>query len=208
MAWRPEIFLAVRRFGAAPFDQCRKFFFIGLRREITMLYVLIPLAVIAALLLYATTRPDAFRLERSTVIAAPPDKVFALIDDFHEWTKWSPWENIDPALRRSYSGSENGRGTIYAWEGNSKVGSGRMETTESVAASKIVIKLDFFKPFEAHNIAEFTLTPKDGGTAVNWAMYGPNPYMAKLMQIFFSMDKMVGGQFEQGLAKLKAAAEK
>lgn len=173
-----------------------------------MLYVLIPLAAIAALLLYATTRPDAFRLERATLIQAPPEKVFALIDDFHHWAAWSPWENLDPALKRGYSGPDAGCGTIYAWEGNNKVGSGRMETTESVPATKIVIKLDFFKPFEAHNIAEFTLTPKDGGTAVNWAMYGPCPYMAKLMQIFCSMDKMVGGQFERGLANLKAAAEK
>ena len=173
-----------------------------------MLYILIPLAAIAALLLYAATRPDSFRLERSAQIQAPPEKVFALIDNFHDWTKWSPWENIDPALKRSYSGPEAGRGTIYAWEGNNKAGSGRMEIIESMPASKIAIKLDFLKPFEAHNTAEFTLTPKDGGTAVNWAMYGPNPYMAKLMQMFFSMDKMVGGQFEQGLTNLKAAAEK
>ena len=173
-----------------------------------MLYALIVLAAIAALLIYATTRPDTFRLERSTVILAPPEKVFALIDNFHDWTKWSPWENIDPALKRTYGGPDAGRGTLYAWEGNNKVGSGRMEITESAPAEKIVIKLDFLKPFEAHNIAEFTFAPKDGGTVVTWAMYGPCPFISKLMQIFCSMDKMVGGQFEQGLANLKAAAEK
>ena len=173
-----------------------------------MLYALIVLAAIAALLIYATTRPDTFRLERSTVILVPPEKVFALIDNFHDWTKWSPWENIDPALKRTYGGPDAGRGTLYAWEGNNKVGSGRMEITESAPAEKIVIKLDFLKPFEAHNIAEFTFAPKDGGTVVTWAMYGPCPFISKLMQIFCSMDKMVGGQFEQGLANLKAAAEK
>lgn len=173
-----------------------------------MLYLLIPLAAIAVLLVYAATRPDAFRLERSILIQAPPEKLFALIDNFREWTKWSPWEHIDPALKRSYSGPEAGPGTAYAWEGNSKVGSGRMEILESAPTSKIVIQLDFLKPFEAHNTAEFTLVPQDGGTLVTWAMFGPNPYLGKLMQIFFSMDKMVGSQFEQGLANLKAVAGK
>jgi uncharacterized protein YndB with AHSA1/START domain len=173
-----------------------------------MLYALIVLAAIAALLIYAATRPDTFRLERSTMIEAPPEKVFALVDNFHDWAKWSPWENLDPALKRTYGGPDAGRGTRYAWEGNNKVGSGGMEITESVPSAKIVVKLDFLKPFEAHNTAEFTFTPKDNGTAVTWAMYGPCPFISKLMQIFCSMDKMVGGQFEQGLANLKAAAEK
>jgi uncharacterized protein YndB with AHSA1/START domain len=170
--------------------------------------LLIVVLAIAALLVYASTRPDAFRLERTVVINAPPEKVFNLINDFHQWPQWSPWEHLDPALKRTYEGPEAGPGTVYAWDGNNKVGNGRMEILESQASTKVIIKLDFFKPFEAHNTAEFTLAPNDGGTQVTWAMFGPNNFIAKLMQTFFSMDKMVGGQFEQGLAQMKAAAEK
>ena len=164
--------------------------------------------VVAVLLVYAATRPDTFRIERSAVIKAPPEKLFALINDLHQWTAWSPWEKIDPALKRSYSGAPSGKGAAYAWEGNSKVGSGRMEILESVPASRIAIKLDFLKPFEAHNMAEFTLAPAGGATTVTWAMYGPSPYISKVMGIVFNMDKMVGAQFEQGLANLKANTEK
>ena len=171
-------------------------------------FVLIAALAIAALLIYAAMRPDAFRLERSTVIAAPAEKVFALIDNFHHWPQWSPWEHIDPALKRSYSGPAAGRGAGYQWEGNNKVGIGSMEIIESVPASRIVLKLDFLKPFEAHNTTEFTIKANDGATHVSWVMYGPNNFIAKLMQTFISMDKMVGGQFEQGLAQMKSAAEK
>ena len=170
--------------------------------------ILIATLALAALLIYVSMRPDAFRIERSTFIAAPPEKVFALIDNFHQWPQWSPWEHLDQALKRSYEGPEAGRGAIYAWDGNNKVGNGRMEILESTPASKSIIKLDFFKPFEAHNTAEFTLVAKDGGTQVNWAMFGPNNFIAKLMQTFMSMDKMVGAQFEQGLVQMKATAEK
>jgi uncharacterized protein YndB with AHSA1/START domain len=163
--------------------------------------------VVGVLLIYAATRPDTFRIERSAVIKAPPEKIFAFINDFHQWTAWSPWEKVDPALKRSYTGASSGKGAAYAWEGNNKVGSGRMEILESVPASRIAIKLDFLKPFEAHNTAEFTLAPAGGGTAVTWAMHGPSPYMSKVMGIVFNMDKMVGAQFEQGLANLKANTE-
>ena len=128
--------------------------------------------VVAALLIYAATLPDSFRIERSAVLKAPPEKIFALINDFHPWPAWSPWEKVDPALKRSYSGAPSGKGAAYAWEGNNKVGSGRMEILESVPASRIAIKLDFLKPFEAHNMAEFTLAPAGGGTTVTWAMSG------------------------------------
>lgn len=163
--------------------------------------------VVMAFCLYVNARPASFRLERSTSISAAPEKVFALINDFREWSKWSPWENIDPALVRTFSGAANGVGTIYEWTGNNKVGSGRMEIVEASAADRITIKLDFFKPFEAHNTAEFTLVPEGGTTRVTWAMFGPSNFMAKLMQTFVSMDKMVGGQFEHGLANLKKAAQ-
>ena len=173
-----------------------------------MTTILLAAVALAALLIYVATRPDAFRIERSTVMAAPPEKVFPLINNFRDWAQWSPWDKIDPALKRDFSGADSGRGAVYTWDGNNKVGNGRMEIIESTAHSKIIIKLDFFKPFEAHNTAEFTLAAQDGGTLVNWAMFGPNNFAAKLMQTFMSMDKMVGTQFEQGLARMKAAAEK
>jgi uncharacterized protein YndB with AHSA1/START domain len=162
----------------------------------------------AGVLVYAATLPDSFRLERSTVIKAPPEKVFAFIDDFRKWTAWSPWENVDPALKRSYSGPEAGKGAAYAWEGNSNVGTGRMEIVEAAPGAKLVLKLDFLKPFEAHNTAEFTLAREGDATRVTWAMFGPSPYLSKLMSLAFSMDKMVGGMFEQGLANLKSQSEK
>ena len=168
--------------------------------------VIVAVAVIA-FCFYVNTRPDSFRLGRSVSINAAPEKVFALINDFREWSKWSPWDKIDPALKRSFSGPPSGVGTVYEWLGNSKVGMGRMEITHASAASKITIQLDFLKPFEAHNTAEFTLAPEGNATRATWAMFGPNNFMAKLMQIFVSMDKMVGGDFEKGLASMKTAAE-
>lgn len=165
-------------------------------------------AAVIAFCFYVNARPDSFRLERSASINAAPEKVYALINDFHEWAKWSPWEHIDPALQRSFSGAASGAGTVYEWVGNSKVGSGRMEITGVSPTSKITIKLDFLKPFEAHNTAEFTLAAEGAATRVTWAMFGPNNFVSKLMQTFVSMDKMVGTQFETGLANMKAAAEK
>ena len=168
---------------------------------------IVVVVVIAGVLAFAATRPDAFRVERSVSIKAGPDKIFPYLDDFNRWAAWSPWEKLDPSMKRSFSGAASGKGAAYAWEGNSKVGSGSMEITEASPPGKIVIKLDFIKPFEGHNVAEFTLVPGGDSTTVTWAMHGPVPYMAKIMQMFFSMDRMVGGQFEQGLANLKAAAE-
>ena len=164
--------------------------------------------LIVGLLVYAATRPDSFRIERSAAIKAPPEKIFALINDFHAWGGWSPWEKIDPALKRSFSGADKGKGAAYAWEGNKNVGSGSMEITESTPSSRVLIKLDFTAPFEAHNTAEFTLQPQGDSTTVSWAMYGPSPYLSKLMGVFMNMDRMVGGQFETGLANLRAATEK
>ena len=166
------------------------------------------LLVVGGVLAYAATLPDQFRLERTALVQAPPEKVFGQVSDFRKWTAWSPWENIDPALKRSYSGAESGKGAAYAWEGNSKVGSGRMEIVEALPGSKLTIKLDFLEPFEAHNTAEFEFTPAGAGTQVRWAMFGPSPYLSKLMGLVFSMEKMVGGQFEQGLANLKNVSER
>ena len=169
---------------------------------------LVVVVLIAALLGYTATRPDTFRVERATVIKAPPAKVFALIDDFHQWAGWSPWEKLDPSMKRSHSGAASGKGAVYAWEGNGDVGAGRMEILETTAPSRVLIRLDFIKPFEARNTAEYTLRPEGEATRVTWAMYGPAPFVSKLMQVFVSMDAMIGKDFEQGLANLKALAER
>ena len=168
----------------------------------------IVVVLIAALLIFAATKPDTFRIQRSAIIKAPPEKIFALINDLHIWGSWSPWENMDPAMKRTHSGAANGKGAVYEWEGNNKVGKGRMEITETSPPSRVTIKLDFIKPFEAHNIAEFTLDATGGSTNVTWAMHGPSPYMAKVMHVFFNMDSMVGKNFETGLTNLKTIAEK
>ncbi len=164
--------------------------------------------LIAAILAFAATKPDTFRVERAAEIKAPPEKIFALINDFHQWPAWSPWEKMDPAMRRTHSGAASGKGAVYEWEGNSKVGQGRMEITDAAAPSKLIIKLDFLKPFEGHNNAEYTLQTKGDTTRLTWAMYGPSPFVSKVMQVFVSMDSMIGKDFEAGLANLKAIAEK
>jgi uncharacterized protein YndB with AHSA1/START domain len=165
-------------------------------------------AIIAAVLLFATTRPDSFSVQRTATIKAPPEKIFPLINDFHSWAAWSPWEKLDPAMQRTHSGPPAGKGAAYAWVGNSKVGEGRMEILESTPSSKISIKLDFIEPFEGHNTADFTLQPQGDSTQVTWVMHGPAPYITKLMGIFVSMDSMIGKDFEAGLANMKAVAEK
>jgi carbon monoxide dehydrogenase subunit G len=170
--------------------------------------VVIIVVLIVAVLVYAAMKPNAFRMERSTSINAPAEKIFPFINDFHNWTSWSPFEKLDPALKRSYSGAPSGQGSIYEYEGNNKVGAGRMEITESSPSSRVVSKLDFIKPMVAHNFAEFTLEPRGNATVVTWAMYGASPYIAKLMTIFVSMDRLVGKQFDEGLANLKAASER
>jgi len=168
---------------------------------------IVVVVAIAAFLAFAATKPETFQVQRSTIIKAPPDKIFALIQDFHHWGVWSPYEKRDPDMKRTYGGPESGKGSMYAWEGNSKVGAGRMEILDATAPSKVTIKLDFIKPFEGHNTAEFTMIPQSDATNVTWAMYGPNPYIAKVMQSVFNMDEMIGKDFADGLANLKTAAE-
>jgi uncharacterized protein YndB with AHSA1/START domain len=170
---------------------------------------LIVAVLIAGVLIFASTKPDTFSVQRSATINAPPAKVFAVLNDFRRWPEWSPWEKLDPAMKRTLGGPDAGKGASYAWEGNSKAGAGRMEIIESAPASKVGIQLDFIKPFEGHNITEFTLTPQgDTGTQLNWSMRGPTPFVSKLMQVFVNFDTMIGKDFEEGLANLKALAEK
>lgn len=163
---------------------------------------------VAAVLIYAATKPGMFRYERSAFIQAPAEKLFALINDFHQWPAWSPYEKLDPAMRRSYSGTTSGKGSVYSWEGNNKAGSGSIAITDTIPPGRIVMKLDMLKPFEGHNVVEFTLTASGNGTNVTWSMNGPTPYISKLMGVFFNIDKMVGGQFEEGLTNLKRVAER
>jgi len=165
------------------------------------------LVVVGAVLVLAAFRPDSFRIQRAATIKAPPEKIAAVLSDFHGWEAWSPWEKMDPALKRSYSGAAKGKGAVCAWQGNREVGEGRMEITEA-APSRVAIDLDFVKPFEAHNKVVFTLVPKGDSTEVTWAMQGLLPYVAKVVHVVFDMDGMVGKQFETGLANLKAVAEK
>ena len=175
----------------------------------TLMYIAIIFAVVIAIvLILAALRPNTFRIERSIDINAPADKIFPLINDYKNWGSWSPYEQVDPAMQRTFSGAPSGKGSVYEWTGNKNIGHGRMEILEATPASKIVIKLDFFSPFEAHNIAEFTMRPLGSTTTVTWAMHGPAPYMAKIMHMIFKMDRMFGGQFQQGLSSMKAVAEK
>jgi hypothetical protein len=161
--------------------------------------------VVAGFLMIAATQPDTFRVQRSALIQAPPAKVHALLDDFDRWQSWSPYEKKDPAMKRVRSGPASGVGAVYAWE-SSEVGSGRMEILES-SPSGVRIKLDFTAPLEAHNVAEFVLRPEGDATRVTWTMQGPNTYVGKLFQTVFDMDRMVGGDFEAGLASLKSLTE-
>jgi uncharacterized protein YndB with AHSA1/START domain len=177
--------------------------------EILAIIAVVLAIAIAVVLILAATKPDTFTVQRAAVVKAPPEKIFSLINDFHQWGTWSPWEGKDPGMKRTYSGTASGRGAVYAWDGNKNVGSGRMEILDASSPSKIVIKLDFFKPFEAHNTAEFTMLPQgDGATNISWVMHGPAPFMSKMMQVFMNIDKMVGKDFEIGLSNLKKLTEK
>jgi uncharacterized protein YndB with AHSA1/START domain len=172
---------------------------------ITILVLLV--VGVAAVLAYAATRPDMFRVQRSATINAPPERIFALITDLRGWQAWSPYEKRDPEMKRTHGGAERGKGATYAWDGNRNVGAGRMEIVDVSPPSKVVIKLDFLRPFEANNTAEFTIEPKGTASNVTWAMYGPNLFIGKLMGLFINMDRMIGKDFDDGLANLKAVAE-
>ena len=164
--------------------------------------------LIVAVLIYAATKPDTFQIQRSINIKAPPEKIFPLINDLHNMQTWSAWEKIDPTMKRTYSGSVNGVGAIYAWEGNREIGQGSMELTESTQHSKVSFNLDFIKPFEGHNTVDFTLQPNGENTGVTQTMNGKSPYLAKVMcLLFFNQDKMIGDKFDEGLATLKTIAE-
>jgi uncharacterized protein YndB with AHSA1/START domain len=169
---------------------------------------IVAVVLIVALLVYAATKPDTFRVERSASIKAPPEKIFPLVNDLHSHATWSPWEKKDPAMKRTHSGAASGKGAVYEWDGNKEIGKGRMEILESTPPSKVVFAMHFIKPFEAHNTAEFLLEPSGDSTTVTWAIFGPQPYLAKVMHLFFNMDRMIGTEFEAGLSSLKAITER
>jgi uncharacterized protein YndB with AHSA1/START domain len=166
--------------------------------EIIAIVAVVLAIAIAVVLLLAASKPNTFSVQRAIAIKVPPEKIFPLINDFHQWASWSPYENKDPAMKRSFSGAASGKGAVYGWEGNNNVGSGRMEILDSATPSKIVIKLDFFKPFEGHNTAEFTMLPLGNATK----------FIHRLMQVFMNLDTMIGKDFEVGLVNLKNLTEK
>ena len=174
---------------------------------IALIVVIVLVIPVGSALLLAAAKPDQFRVERSTHIKASPDEIFPLINDYRRWRSWSPYENLDPEMKRTYSGENEGQGAVYEWQGNNKIGQGRMEIIESTPPSKITMKLDMIKPMEGHNIVTYTLEPEGDSTKVTWAMEGSSNFVSKIFQVFVSMDGICGSQFEEGLANLKSVVE-
>jgi hypothetical protein len=173
-----------------------------------LIKILIAIAVIVIVFVVVVAmQPSEFRVARSATMSASQSAVFAQVNDFHKWEAWNPWGKIDPAMKQTYEGAPAGVGAIYTWVGNKNVGEGRMTLTESRPSDLIRIKLEFFKPFAGTNIAEFTFKPAGNQTAVTWSMAGKNNFMAKAIHLFMNMDKMIGGQFETGLAQMKSIVE-
>ncbi|WP_374581858.1 SRPBCC family protein [Pseudoduganella sp.] len=173
-------------------------------KKISMGLILLAVVVLGL----ALTQPDHFTVQRSATIKAPPARVMGYLNDFHQWPAWSPWEKLDPNMQRTFEGAASGKGAVYAWNGNDEVGQGRMEIIDSNVPSSLAIKLDFIKPFASSNQTEFMLQPQGDATVVTWTMKGKSLFVTKLMSVFMSMDKMIGKDFEKGLAQLKEVAEK
>ena len=170
--------------------------------------ILIALAVIiVVLVVIVALQPSDFRVTRSTTISAPPPAVFIQVNDFHKWQAWNPWGKIDPAMKQTYEGAPAGTGAIYTWSGNNEVGEGRMTITDSRPNELIRVKLEFFKPFAGTNTGDFTFKPEGNQTLVTWSMFGEKNFMAKAIHLVMNMDKMIGGQFEKGLADMKSVVE-
>jgi len=165
-------------------------------------------AIVVVFLFVVALQPSDFKVERSATMRAPAPAAFAQVNDFQNWRAWSPWEKVDPALKRQYEGPKAGTGAVYAWQGNKDVGEGRMTITESRPGDLVRIKLEFFKPFAATNTAEFSFKPAGAdATAVTWTMTGQNNFLSKAICMFVDMDKMVGGMFDQGLTQMKSIVE-
>jgi hypothetical protein len=171
-----------------------------------IILIALPL-VIAVLGTIVALQSSEFRVVRSAILSAPAQALFALVNDFHRWEAWSPWEKLDPALKRSYDGAPAGVGAVYSWVGNNQVGEGRMTILESNPNDLIRIRLEFLKPFAATHTAEFTFKPEGDRTRVTWNMFGEKNFLSKAIGLFMNMDKMIGDNFEQGLAQLESAAK-
>lgn len=163
---------------------------------------------VAGVFAYAAMQPDTFRIARSAVIKAPPEKIYPLMSDFRRGMEWSPYEKKDPNMKRVFSGPASGKGAVYEFEGNGDIGAGRLEITDATPPSKVVLRLDMSKPFQGSNTIEYSIVPKGDASEVTWSMHGVQPLLAKVVCLFFNMDRMVGADFEQGLASLKTIAEK
>jgi len=166
------------------------------------------LLLIGGVLVLAPLRPDTFQVRRSTSIKAKPEQIYPLINDLHRFNTWNPFDKKDPNIKGSYSGPESGKGAAYAFEGNKNVGKGTIEILDSAPASKVTMALRMLEPFRVDNRVVFTLAPDGAATEVTWAMQGAVPYFAKIIHLFVNMDRMVGTEFEAGLASLKTIAEK
>lgn len=177
-------------------------------RKIIVGIAAVLVVAIGTVLILAARKPDTFRVQRTISVKAPPEKIFPLINDFRTWQQWSPYERKDPAMKRTFGPVTSGKGAVYEWEGNRNVGSGRITITDATPFSRVAIDLDMLKPFPAHNLVEFTLAPRGDTTDVTWAMRGDVPFLAKIVHVFFNVDKMVGRDFAAGLAALKALAER
>jgi hypothetical protein len=164
--------------------------------------------ILIGVLAYAATLPDTFRVQRSVAIKAPPDKVFPLINNLKTMNEWNPFAKQDPTIKLVYSGPASGKGAANDWDSDGHAGKGRLEITESAPSSQVTMRLDMVKPMEGHNTIVFALQPQTDGTNVTWSMTGACPFITKVIQVFVSMDRMIGGTFEKGLADLKAMAEK
>jgi hypothetical protein len=177
--------------------------------KIALIVTLAIVVVITGTILYADTRPNIIQVTRSITIQAPAEKIFPHIDDFHHWPGWAPQDKEDPTMKRIYSGEQSGTGAISDWQGSGNTGKGRMTITESTAPNKVVVKVDFVRPFAAHNVNEFVLQPNEPGTSttVTWTMRGRNMFFMKIMGVFVNMDRMLGKHFEAGLQNLKLVSE-
>ncbi len=164
-------------------------------------------AILGIFVVAIALRPSEFCITRTTAIAAPASMVFDQVNDFHLWEAWSPWAKLDPASKTNYEGATSGVGSIFHWAGNQEVGAGAMTLIESQPSERIRIRLEFLKPFEATNFSEFTFKPEGSGTVVTWSMTGKNNFVGKAVGLLMNCDKMVGGQFEKGLANLKSVVE-
>ena len=176
-------------------------------KRILKIFLIVIVVVVLAFVVVVALRPADFRVTRSAIIAAPPDAVFAQVNNLHNWTEWSPWAKLDPDVKNTFEGPASGVGATFAWAGNNRVGEGRMAITESKPNESIQMKLEFLKPIQAVNIMEFTLKPDGDRTVVTWSMFGKNNFMSKAVSLFMNYDQLIGEQFQKGMTNLNSVLQ-